>query len=60
MDLLYGGGGGAQGVDLLYGGGGGALLLALVNRGARGVQENQIQKYGTISMPMVFPYLESN
>jgi hypothetical protein len=54
------GGEGAQGVDLLYGGGGYAPLLALVDRGARGVQENQIQKYGTISMPMVFPYFKSN
>jgi hypothetical protein len=33
-------------------------LLALVNRGAKGVQKNQIQKYGTISK--VFPFLKSN
>jgi hypothetical protein len=38
--------------------GGCAPLLALVNRGCKGVQKNQIQKYGTISK--VFPFLKSN
>ena len=38
--------------------GGYTPLLALVNRGARGVQKNQIQKYGTISK--AFPFLKSN
>jgi hypothetical protein len=42
---IYGGGGGSQGCT---------PLLALVNRGAKGVQKNQIQKYGTISKVFFF------